>query len=114
MYKMTEVCKRVMKLCVIYTLSFLLEYTASSKDIMVFQSTSEFRSGNLCFRRLRHTVPILYLCVENISPNKYVKQKILLCFAYHTAEQSHSNWHKDHTEIYNYTLKTMLLLGTLL
>jgi hypothetical protein len=44
MYKMMEVCKRVAKLRIIYTLSFLLEYTASSKEIMVLQSTSEFRS----------------------------------------------------------------------
>jgi len=69
---MTEVCKRVAKLCIVHTLSFLLEYTASSKDIMVFQSTSKLRSANLCFRRLRHAAPILYLCVENISPNKYI------------------------------------------
>jgi hypothetical protein len=72
---MMEVYNTVMKLCIIYTLSFLLEYTASKKNIMVFQSTSEFRSANLCFRRLRHTVPILYVCVENISPNNYVTQK---------------------------------------
>ena len=75
-YKTTEVCKKATKLRIIYTLSFLLEYTASSKDIMVFQSTSEFRSANLCYRRLKRTVPILYLCIENISPNKYVTREI--------------------------------------
>jgi len=73
---MTEECKTVAKLCIIYTLSFLLEYTAASKDIMVFQSISEFRPANLCFRRLKRTVRILYLCVEKRSPNKYVIRKL--------------------------------------
>jgi len=73
-YKMTELCKS--REAMYYILSFLLQYTVSSKDIMVFQSTSEFRPANLCFRRLRHTVTILYLYVENISSNKYIIRKI--------------------------------------
>lgn len=83
MYKMMEVCKTVMRLCIIYTLSVSLEYTASSTDIMVFQSTREFRAENLSFRRLIHTVPILYLHVENISPNKYVNTKVFFCYVSH-------------------------------
>jgi hypothetical protein len=43
-----------------------------------------------------------------------MKALFLLCFPYYTAEQSHSNWHKDQIEIYNYNLKTMVLLGMLL